>query len=94
MVWVEQTDDERFDVDPRRFLGGILSVGQAPGCERARDEGDGGNADVATGWRYVGVEDVAGRPTHRVACVGELGLDIDLWIDIETRPSCTQGCGR
>ena len=33
----------------------------------------------ATGWRYVGLEYVAGRPAHHVACAG------DLWIDIETR---------
>ena len=40
---------------------------------------------AATGWRYIGAEYVAGRPTHHVACVGEHALDIDLWLDIETR---------
>ena len=44
-----------------------------------RDPGEVGNGTVATGWRYVGLEYVAGRPTHHVACAG------DLWIDIETR---------
>jgi len=83
-VWIEEGHEAIGD-DPRVFLRGILSVGPAPGCEMARDQGDAGNANVATRWRYVGVEHVVGRPTHRVACVGELGLDIDLWIDIETR---------
>jgi hypothetical protein len=83
-VWIEEGHEAIGD-DPRVFLRGIFSVGPAPGCEMARDQGDAGNANVATGWRYVGVEHVVGRPTHRVACVGELGLDIDLWIDIETR---------
>jgi hypothetical protein len=86
MVWVEQTEGEHFEDDPRVFLRTVLGGGGgAPGCETARDQSEDGTADVATGWRYVGVEDVAGRPTHRVACVGELGLDNDLWIDIETR---------
>ena len=44
-----------------------------------RDPSEVGNGTAATGWRYVGLEYVAGRPTHHVACVG------DLWIDIETR---------
>ena len=43
------------------------------------DPSDVGNGNAATGWRYVGLEYVAGRPTHHVACSG------DLWIDIETR---------
>jgi hypothetical protein len=84
-VWVEPGDDPRFEDDPRVFLGGILyRADSSPGCELMRDQGD-GDANVATGWRYVGVEEVAGRPTHRVACAGELGLNTDLWIDIETR---------
>jgi hypothetical protein len=85
MVWVEQTADEHFDADPRRFLGEVLSAGSAPGCETSRNDGDAGNANLATRWRYIGLEDVAGRPTHRVACVGDLGVDIDVWIDTETR---------
>ena len=44
-----------------------------------RDPSEVGNGSAAAGWRYVGLEYVAGRPTHHVACVG------DLWIDIETR---------
>ena len=44
-----------------------------------------GIGTAATGWRYVGAEYVAGRPTHHVACVGEHALDIDLWLDVETR---------
>ena len=79
VVWVDP-GHESFDVDPRMFLRGFFSVGPAPGCETARDQGDDGDANVATGWRYVGLEYVAGRPTHHVACGGG-----DLWIDIETR---------
>ena len=55
------------------------------GLRDGRDPSEVGNGTAATGWRYVGVEYVAGRPTHHVACVGELSLDIDLWLDIETR---------
>ena len=51
-----------------------------PGCEMERDPSEVGNGTAAAGWRYVGLEYVAGRPTHHVACGGG-----DLWIDIETR---------
>jgi len=50
-----------------------------------RDPSAVGNGTAATGWRHVGVEYIAGRPTHHVACVGDLSVDIDLWLDIETR---------
>jgi hypothetical protein len=82
-VWVEP-GHEAIDV-PREHLRGILSVATAPGCELAKDQVEVGNGTAAMGWRYVGVEYVAGRPTHHVACVGELSLDIDLWLDIESR---------
>jgi hypothetical protein len=83
-VWVEPGHEAIGD-DPRVFLRTILSPGEEPGCEMERDPSGVGNGTAATGWRYVGVEYVAGRPTHHVACVGELSLDIDLWLDIETR---------
>ena len=51
---------------------------RAARCER--DPSEAGDANAATGWRYVGLEYVAGRPTHHVTCGGG-----DLWIDIETR---------
>ena len=69
-----------------RSIRGILSGGYpGHGCEMERDPSEVGNGTAATGWRYVGLEYVAGRPTHHVTCVGELSLDIDLWLDIETR---------
>jgi hypothetical protein len=77
-VWVEQ-GHEAIGEDPRVFLRTVLSADEGPGCEMARDPSDVGNDTVAAGWRYIGTEYVAGRPTHHVACVG------DLWIDIETR---------
>jgi hypothetical protein len=84
-VWIEQGHEAIGD-DPRRFIRGILnSGGSGPGCEVERDPSEVGNGNAATGWRYVGVEYVAGRPTHHVACVGDLSLDLDLWLDIETR---------
>ena len=46
-----------------------------------RDPSEVGSGTAATGWRYVGAEYVAGRPTHHVACVGEHSLDIDIWLD-------------
>jgi hypothetical protein len=77
-VWVEQ-GGEAIGEDPRVFIQTVLNAGEGPGCEMERDRSEVGNGTAATGWRYVGVEEVAGRPTHHVACVG------DLWIDIETR---------
>ena len=77
-VWVEQ-GHEAIGEDPRVFIRTVLSADEGPGCEMERDPSDVGNATVAAGWRYIGTEYVAGRPTHHVACVG------DLWIDIETR---------
>jgi hypothetical protein len=78
-VWVEQGHEAIGD-DPRLFLRTVLSGGSdAPGCETERDPSLAGDGTAATGWRYVGLEYVAGRPTHHVACDG------DLWIDIETR---------
>jgi hypothetical protein len=77
-VWVEQGHDA-IGVDPRVWIRTVLSADEGPGCEMERDASDLGNDTVAAGWRYIGTEYVAGRPTHHVACVG------DLWIDIETR---------
>lgn len=77
-VWIEPGHEAIGD-DPRAFLGTILGVDDGPGCEIERDSSEGGNDSAAAAWRYVGLEYVAGRPTHHVACAG------DLWIDIETR---------
>jgi hypothetical protein len=79
-VWVEP-GHEAIGEDPRVFLRTVLTVGDlGSGCEiqPAPDEVD--DRTAAAGWRYVGVESVAGRSTHRVSCGGG-----DLWIDIETR---------
>jgi hypothetical protein len=84
-VWVGQDEEEAFGDDPRVILRTILGAADGPGCEMERDPSEVGNGTAATGWRYVGVEYVAGRPTHHVACVGDLSVDIDLWLDIETR---------
>lgn len=79
--WVEQ--DEAISEDPRVFIlaeigsGAIYLGGQ--GCEMTRNGEEVGNGTAATRWRYVGVEYVAGRPAHHVACAG------DLWLDVETR---------
>ncbi len=65
-----------------RTRGSSSRPSSVPKGRNARCEPDPsevGNGATASGWRYVGVEDVAGRPTHHVACVG------DVWIDIETR---------
>jgi hypothetical protein len=77
-VWVEQ-GHEAIGEDPRVFLRTVLNAAEGPGCEMERDSSEVGNGTAAAGWRYVGLEYVAGRPTHHVACAG------DLWIDIETR---------
>jgi hypothetical protein len=84
-VWVEPGDEAIGD-NPREYIRGVLSGGDpGPGCEMERDPSGVQNGSVATGWRYVGLEYVAGRPTHRVACTGDLALDTDVWIDIGTR---------
>ncbi len=50
--------------DPRVWIRTVLSAEEGPGCEMERDPSEVGNGTAATGWRYVGVEYVAGRPTH------------------------------
>jgi hypothetical protein len=45
-----------------------------------RGSGEVGGGTAASGWRYVGLESVAGRSTHHVTCSG-----VDLWLDIESR---------
>ncbi len=83
-VWVEP-GHEAFGDDPRVFIRTVLNSEEGPGCEMERDQSDVGDGTAATGWSYVGVEYVAGRPTYHFACVGELSVDIDIWLDIETR---------
>jgi hypothetical protein len=77
-VWIDP-GHEAIGEDPRVFLRTVLRAEEGPGCEMERDPGEVGNGSAAAGWRYVGLEYVVGRPTHHVACAG------DLWIDIETR---------
>jgi hypothetical protein len=77
-VWIEP-GHEAIGEDPRLFLRTVLHADEGPGCEMERGSSEVGNGAAAAGWLYVGVEYVAGRPTHHVSCVG------DLWIDIETR---------
>ena len=77
-VWIEP-GHEAIGEDPRVFLRTVLRAEEGPGCEMQRDSSEVGNGTAAADWRYVGLEYVAGRATHHVACVG------DLWIDIETR---------
>ena len=77
-VWVEQGHEAIGD-DPRVSSERSSMPANGPGCETERDSSAAGDGAAATGWRYVGLEYVAGRPTHHVTCVG------DIWIDIETR---------
>jgi hypothetical protein len=81
-VWVEPGDEAlAAEVDPRVLLRSVLNAGDGPpGCETQRDPSSAGDIAAATGWQYVGLEDVAGRPTHHVTCSGG-----DIWIDIESR---------
>jgi hypothetical protein len=80
-VWVEQ--DGAISEDPRVFILAEIGSGAVylggPGCEMTRNGEGAGNGTSATAWRYVGLEYVAGRPAHHVACEG------DLWLDVETR---------
>ena len=87
-VWIEP-GHEAVDDNAREYIRGVLNAGgnaaEGPGCEMEVDPEEVDDGTAATGWRYVGVEYVAGRPTHHVACVGGLSVDTDLWLDIETR---------
>ena len=83
-VWVEP-GHEAFGDDPRMWIRTVLNSEEAPGCEMERDPSEVGNETAATGWRYVGVEYVAGRPTHHFACVGEIWLDIETRLILRTR---------
>lgn len=68
--------------DPRVFVFATLGAARgtpSPGCEVAVSPGEQYADTPARGWRHVGVEVVAGRPSHHVAC----GTD-ELWIDVET----------
>jgi hypothetical protein len=59
-------------VDPRLqiFLGGTC-CNTDPTCE--------------TGWRYLGLEYVIGRPTHHVACRDERWIDVELGIPLRSQ---------
>jgi hypothetical protein len=87
-VWIEP-GHEAVDDNPREYIRSVLNAGgnaaDGPGCEMEVDPGEVDDGTAATGWRYVGVEYVAGRPTHHVACAGKLSVDTDLWLDVETR---------
>jgi hypothetical protein len=87
-VWIEP-GHEAVDDNAREYIRGVLNAGSnaadGPGCEMEVDPGEVDDGTAATGWRYIGVEYVAGRPTHHVACVGGLSVDTDLWLDVETR---------
>ena len=79
-VWVEQ--DDAISEDPRVFVYAALSntfAGLQPGCEVATSPGEVYDQPPGSGWQYVGLEYVIGRPAHHVVCVR------DLWIDVETR---------
>ncbi len=83
-VWVEP-GHEAFGDDPRVFIRTVLNSEEGPGCEMERDQSEVAAGTAGRGWRHVGVEYVAGRSTHHLACVGELSVDIEIWLDIETR---------
>ena len=74
-VWIDSPD--AVGEDPRVFLLASTTpiLARGAGCTGTPETP--GDDTSATGWRYVGVEYVIGRPTHHVACA-----DADLWIDI------------
>jgi hypothetical protein len=71
-VWL----DEPSAGDPRDWifqeLAAYLGVADVSDCEMT-------TLDPSSGWRYVGLELVIGRPAHHIFCGGEF------WIDAETR---------
>ena len=71
-VWVE----EPFGSDPRGWifdeLAAYMPTADVSDCEMTEPV-------PVSGWRYVGLETVIGRPAHHIFCGGEF------WIDAETR---------
>ena len=83
-AWYEQ--DGAISEDPRVFVYAELGsasfgTGAEHGCEVAISPEEVYSYAPGNAWRYVGLETVAGRPAHHVACKGRG----DLWIDVETR---------
>ena len=79
-AWYEQAD--AITEDPRVFVFATLGAARSdrsPGCEVAVSPGEQYADAPARGWRHVGIEVIAGRPAHHVAC----GTD-ELWIDAES----------
>jgi hypothetical protein len=79
-VWYKQAD--AISEDPRVFVFASLGAARtdpAPGCEVAVSPGEEYSGAPGRGWRYVGLEYVAGRPAHHVQCGDEM------WIDVATR---------
>lgn len=89
-VWHEQAG--AISEDPRVFVFATMGAARrntAPGCEVAVSPGEVYVDTPGRGWKYLGSEYVAGRPTHHVACGDEL------WIDIETRMTLrSRGAGQ
>ncbi len=92
-VWVEP-GHEAFGDDPRMWIRTVLNSEEGPGCEMERDPSDIDDGTAATGWSYVGVEYVAGRPSHHFACVGEIWLDIETRLILRTRAPETDDTGQ
>jgi hypothetical protein len=92
-VWVEP-GHEAFGDDPRMWIRTVLNSEEGPGCEMERDQSEVGDGTAGTGWRHVGVEDVAGRPTHHFACVGEIWLDVETRLILRTRAPETDDAGQ
>lgn len=73
-VWI----DEPFGVggDPRGRifpeLAAYVGVAEVFDCEMTQ-------FDASSGWQYIGLEYLLGRPAHHIRCGG------DFWIDVETR---------
>jgi hypothetical protein len=83
-TWYEQ--DDAISEDPRVFVYATLAgaaLSPDSGCLVGVDSGDAPGITTfgfpGSGWEYVGLDYVVGRPTHHVKCYG------DLWIDVETR---------
>ena len=92
-VWVEP-GHEAFGDDPRMWIRTVFNSEEGPGCEMERDPSAVDDGTAATGWRYVGVEYVAGRPAHHFACVGEIWLDIETRLILRVRDPQTDDAGQ
>ncbi len=86
--WYQQA--EAISEDPRVFVYATMGAAAfgapgGPGCETAISPGEIYANPPGRRWRWVGIEEVAGRPAHHVQCDGELWIDAETGLTLRSR---------